>query len=338
MKKIVNALLCTSLLFAAASCSLGELLDTDFGSYDMSNPWGSWENVKPGIYLGTDDDFNPGDLIAKGTDGSIIVCDINKGSDKMPGDFKGYDADHTTYTFSYGSSKEGDYLMYTKSVLSDKAGGNSLLSVANNVTAAKKIWGALCVNLVTFPKKYKKIADGGTFWQNYKTICQKYQSIPYKDVKDQLLSEEIYYDTKWKSGVYPSDMDAKSWVIPFSGDLESMTVDRQYGWDQVGKRKVFYGGCTWGLVTYVKATVTSANYEEVAAYVAKVKSQGKYNKVYEDVADGKSTISFNAYSDEDAESTEGYSGYIYPGYKITYSSALFNTLTIEFSVCYVTFV
>lgn len=35
---------------------------------------------------------------------------------------------------------------------------------------------------------------------------------------------------------------------------------------------------------------------------------------------------------------EGYSGYIYPGYKITYTGALYNTLSIEFSVCYVTYV
>lgn len=35
---------------------------------------------------------------------------------------------------------------------------------------------------------------------------------------------------------------------------------------------------------------------------------------------------------------KGYSGYIYPGYKITYTGALYNTLSIEFSVCYVTYV
>lgn len=337
MKKTLSTLAGAAFLLTVTSCSLSDLLGLDFGAYNMADPWSSWENVTPGIYLGTDDDFNPGDLIAKGTDGSIIVCDVKSSSAKVPGDFKGYDADHTTYTFSYGTYKGTDYLKYTKQVLCDKQ-GSSLLSIANNVTAAKKLWGAECVNLVTFPKKYKKIANGGTFMENYKTICQKYQKLPFQDIKDQLLAEQVYYDVKWIDGLYPAEMNAKGWVIPYTGQMESMTVNRQYDWDRVGERKIFYGGCTWEKVDYVKATVTDATYEEVAAYIAKVKASGKYNVVYEDTADGKSVISFKAGSNDEAENTDGYSGYIAPGYKITYTSALYNTLSIEFSVVYTTFV
>lgn len=336
MKKIANALLCASLMLAATSCSLKELFDVDWGGYNQSDPWSSWTSVKPGIYLGTDDDFNPGDLIAKGTDGSIIVCEVDDDAD-VPREFKGYDGDHRTYTFSYDTYKGTKFLKYTMAVLCDKP-GTSLLAIVNNVEAARKLWGAECVNLVTFPKKYKKIADGGDFAQNYKTICQKYQKLPYQDLKDQLLAEEVHYDVKWLNGLYPSDMDAKGWVIPYGGQLESMTVCRQYDWDQIGNRKIFYGGCNWGKVFSVKATITEADYAKAAAYVAEIKSKGHYNKVSEDSSDGKTFVSFKSYSDDEAESTEGYKGYISPTYEVSYSTALFNTLSVDFEVVYTTFV
>ena len=336
MKRAFIALLGATLLLSATSCTLSDILGIDLAGYDMNDPWGSWEKVKPGVYVGTDKDYNEGDLIAKGTDGSIL-CGKVKDVKDMPREFKGYDAKRTTYEFSYGESEGKKYLTCTKHVLSEEQ-GSSMFTFATNVDAAKKLWPSEGVGIMTTPKKYKKVAAGGDFMHNYKAICQKYQSIPYKSPDEQLVTDHTEYAVKWINSLYPSDMDAKGWVVPYTGKCESFTVNRQHGWDDVGRRKILWGGCSWGNVTYVIATVTEADYASALEYVNKVKSLGKYNYVYEDVADGSSVISFKAWSDDSTENTEGYSGYIYPGYKITYTGALYNTLSIEFSVCYVTYV
>ena len=82
-----------------------------------------------------------------------------------------------------------------------------------------------------------------------------------------------------------------------------------------------------------------ATYEEALQYVNSVKASGHYNVVFEDAAiDGK-TISFKADSDDKAESTEGYSGYICPSYAISFTDLLgTTTLTIKFGVGYTTYV
>ena len=335
MKRVFNAIAVAALLLAS-SCTLSDIIGIDLAGYDMNDPWGSWEKVKPGVYVGTDKSYNEGDLIAKGTDGSIL-CGKVKDKTDMPLEFKGYDGDHTTYTFDYGESKGTKILKCTKAVLSDNQ-STYPMAIATNVAAARKLWGAEGIGIMTTPKKYKKVAAGGDFMHNYKAICKKYQSIPYKDPKDQIVSDHTEYDVKWNSSLYPSDMDAKGWVVPYTGKCEVFTVNRQYGWDDIGNRKILWGGCSWGIVTYVKATVTDADYATALQYVNKVKSLGKYNYVYDDVADGGSVISFKATSNDEAENTDGYSGYIHPEYKITYTSALYNTLSIEFGVTFVTFV
>ena len=337
MRKLFPALLIAALTLAAVSCKLSDI--TGIGlDYNVSDPWSSWEKVEPGIYVCIDDDFGKGDLIAKGKDNSMVVCNTDT-SGPVPRDFKAFDGDKTAYTFSYGTFKGSDYLKCTISLASEERGA-TLMTTMTDIKSTKALWGANCSSLLTFPKKYKKVHAGGNLLDNYKWICQKYQSLPYAAPEDQLVESYMEYGTKWSSARYPSEMDSKGWVIPYTGPgkFEYQEICQQIDWDGVGNRKILWGGCHWGKVDYVRACVSGLTYEEAASYVAKVKSLAKYNVTYEDVADGSSTISFNVWSDDRSESTEGFSGYIYPSYKIVYTTALTPTLTIEFAVCYITYV
>lgn len=330
------ALSCAGLLLAASSCTLTDILNFD---YDINDPWGSWEKIDPGIYECIDDSFGKGAVIAKGTDNSLIECNTDT-SAPVPAKFAAFDGTDTVYDFSYGEYDGNKYLKCTISKMSKERGG-TIATAMTDIESTKKLWGARCSGIASFPSKYRKVHKGGKFIDNYKWMCQKYQSLPYKAPEDQLVSSYTEYGTKWSNARYPAAMDAQGWVIPYTGNgkFEWQEVCNQVGWNGVGKRKVFYAGsCIWGLTTYVKACVSGLTYEDAAEYVAKVKSQGHYNDIKEDTADGSKLISFEAYSNDDAENTEGYSGYICPGYKILYSDLLTPTLTIEFSVCYTTFV
>lgn len=336
MKRTFKAIAFSAILLVLASCTLEDIIGIDFAGYDMSDPWGSWEKVKPGIYVGNEKGYNDGDLIAKGTDGSILSAKVGDEYD-VPYKFKGYDADHTTYEFSYGESKGKKYLTCVINVLSDNQSSHPFY-ITTNVKAYKSIIASEGVSLMTTPKKYSKVASGGDILQNYKTICQKYQKLPYQAPKDQLIIDHTEYDVKWINSLYPSDMNSRGWVVPYSGKCESFTVNRQYGWESVGNRKILWGGCKWENVTWVIATVTDVDYAKALEYVNKVKATGKYDDVYEDMADGSGIVSFKATSKDPEANKEGYDGYIHPTYEITYTSALYNTMTIKFGVAYVTYV
>lgn len=339
MKKAFSLSVLLAAAICLSSCTLSDLLGINL-DYDISNPWSSWDKVSPGVYLGTEDGYNKDEVIAKGTDGSIITCDVDKGSSITPREFGGFDGTDTVYGFGGDKYKGSDYLWKTIDVMSKEPSNQSILTVSTNIDATKKLWGAKGVGLITSPKKYKKLDKGGTFWDNYKFICSKYQDGGYVDPAQQLTTSYTVYDTKWLYDKYPSDMNARGWVVPYtgSGKIEWMTVCRQKGWDDRGKRKTLWGGCSFENITYVKAEISGISYDDAAAYVAKVKAEGKYNKLLHDSADGSSMISFETCSDDSTESTEGFSGYITPQYKISYTTTLFTTLTVEFSVEYVTYV
>ena len=338
MKKALFALIGAGLLFS--SCTLSDILGIDF-SYNVSDPWSSWEKVEPGIYVCTDKELGEGELIAKGTDNSMIVCETASKS-LVPTDFKAFDGTNTVYEFGYGSHKGKDFLKCSIHVASEEK-GSTLVTVLTDVKSVKATWGAECSSLVTFPKKFKKVHKGGKFLENYKWICQKYQSLPYQAPEDQLVYSYMEYGTKWFSNKYPSDMEARHWVIPYSGPgkFEYEEVCKQIDWDEVGNRKILWGGCQWGKVFMVQACVSGLTYDEAMSFVDKVRSQAKYNKTLEDYADGKN-IELYVTSDDSTESCEGFSGYVHPSYKIKFidalTSALSSTLTIEYNVEYITYV
>ena len=328
-------------MLSAASCTLSDVLGIGF-DYDMNDPWGSWEKVEPGIYVCIDDSFGKGDLIAKGSDNSMICCNTDTSS-PIPKDFKAFDGTKTEYSFSYGEYKGEQYLKCSIAVASEER-GKTLTTTMTDIASTKALWGAECSSILTFPKKYKKVHKGGKFLDNYKWICQKYQALPYKAPEDQLVSSYKEYGTKWSSSRYPSDMDAKSWVIPYSGPgkFEYEEVCKQINWDDRGEHKPLWGGCNWGKVFKVDACISGLTYEEAASFISKVKGLAKYNKTIEDTADGSNTICFHVTSDDSTENTEGASGYITPSYKLTFINALTeafaSTLTIEYEVVYVTYV
>ena len=322
----------------AASCSLSDIIGVNL-DYNQDNPWESWEKTKAGVYLGIADGWNKDEVIAKGTDGSIIVCKVD-GSGDLPREFSGFDGKNTIYTFGQSQYKGTKIFTHTVSIVSETQ-STAMDAITANVTATKKLWGAKGIGLITTPKKYKKIAAGSDFWGNYKSICQKYQAGGYVAPENQLVTEYTEFDTKWFTDKYPKDMDARGWVVPYTGKgkIEWMTVSHQQGWDDHGNRKVFYGGCDFADVTYVKAEITGITYDEAAEYLNKVKSSGKYNVQSPDnYADGSTSFAFKAWSDDNAESTEGYKGYICPNYDIKFTSLLGPTLTIEFAVSYTTYV
>ncbi|MBR4809342.1 MAG: hypothetical protein IK031_03575 [Bacteroidales bacterium] len=339
MRKAFFALLGAGLLMSA--CTISDILGIDF-SYDISDPWGSWEKVEPGIYVCTDEDLGKGELIAKGTDNSMIVCETETSS-PIPAEFKAYDGDKTTYEFGYGEYKGKQFLKCSIHVASEEK-GSTMVTVLTDVKSIKATWGAECSSLVTFPKKFKKVHKGAKFLENYKWICQKYQTLPYQAPEDQLVYSYKEYGTKWFSNRYPSDMDAKNWVIPYSGPgkFEYEEVWKQIDWDDRGNHKALWGGCDFGKVFRVEACISGLSYEEAAAFIDKVRSQAKYNKTYEDYADGANSMQLYVYSDDSTENTEGYSGYIFPSYKVTFTNAIMpqfaSTLTIEYEVQYETYI
>ncbi|MBO4566223.1 MAG: hypothetical protein J5695_03250 [Bacteroidales bacterium] len=339
MKRLLFALCCATLLLSATSCTLSDILGIDF-SYDISDPWSSWEKVEPGIYVCTDKELGEGELIAKGTDNSMIVCETGSNS-VVPTDFKAFDGNKTVYQFGYGTHKGKDYLSCSISVASEEK-GSTLVTALTDIKSVKATWGAECSSLVTFPKKFKKVHKGGKFLDNYKWICQKYQTLPYLAPEDQLVSSYREYGTKWFSDKYPSDMEAKGWVIPYSGPgkFEYEEVCKQIDWDEQGNRKVLWGGCQWGKVFKVEACISGLTYEQASDFVNKVQGKAKYNKTVENYFDGK-TFEWYVTSDDSTESTEGYGGYIHPTYIIKFVDAFASfasTLTIEYDVVYVTFV
>lgn len=336
MKRLFVALSCAGLLAVASSCNLTDLLNFD---YDINDPWGSWERMEPGIYECIDDSFGKGDVIAKGTDNSLIECNTDT-SAPIPADFAAFDGTDKVYEFGYGEYDGNKYLHCTISKMS-KERGATVVTAMTDIESTKKLWGARCSSIASFPSKYKKVHKGGSFMENYKWMCQQYQSLPFKAPEDQLVISYKEYGTKWSSERYPSAMDSEAWVIPYTGGgkFEYQEICRQMGWDGVGRRKVFYSGkCIWGQVDYVKACVSGLTYEEAAEYVAKVRTMAHYNKIIEDAADGSRMISFEVISDDEGMNMEGFAGYVYPGYKIVYNNLLTPTLTIEFSVCYMTYV
>ena len=333
MRKAVLALLGAGLLMSA--CTLTDLVKFD---YDINDPWSSWLKMEPGIYVCIDDSFGKGDLIAKGTDNSIIECNTDT-SMPIPDKFGAFDGNKTVYSFGYTTYDKKDYLICDISVMSEEK-GSTIATTTTDIQSTKALWGAKCVNLATFPSKYKKVQKGGSFQENYKWICQNYQTLAYVAPESQFITSYKEYGTKWSNDRYPNELNSKGWVVPYTagGKFEFQEICQQKGWNDIGRRKILWGGCSWGEVDYVRAGVSGITYEEAAAYVEKVKSLGKYNKVHEDFADGSKSISFVAYSDDSTENTEGFSGYIYPGYSIKYTNYLTPTLSIEFSVCYMTYV
>lgn len=341
MKRLLITLAGAAALLCLASCSISDVIGINF-DYDIMNPWNSWEKLEPGIYLGTEDGYNKGDIIAKGTDLSMITCNVDGNYEVTPPDFKAYDGQNTLYTFGYDERKGNKYLHKTLTVVSDQASTSSISTLSSNVDAVRKLWGANCSALVMSPKKYKKIANGGDFLANYEKICQEYQNgLPYQAPDQQLTIEYTKFDTEWLYNLYPQDMNARGWVVPYTGKgkIEWCTVDRQRGWEEKGTRKVLWGGCSWENVTWVKAEISGLEFGDALEYVNKVKASGKFNQVIEDTASEElGVISFNATSDDSSESTEGFGGYIHPSYEISYSSLLYKTLTITFGVVYVTYV
>lgn len=341
MKKVLETMAVAVLAFSAVSCTISDIIGINL-DYDLNDPWSSWEKVPAGVYVGTDDSYNKGDIIAKGTDGSMIAGKVPGQGQKIPGDFCAYDGKNTTYEFGMGEYKGQDYLNKTVRIVSDAQSTGSFVTGMNNVASTRKLWASKGVGIITTPKKYKKIAAGGDMTANYKAICSKYQAGGYVSLDEQLTVEYTKYDTEWLYDKYPADMNSRGWVVPYTGPgkLEFVSVFRQKGWDEVGNRLILWGGCQFSNITWVKAQVSGISYEEAKAYVDNVKASGKYNVVTEDVADGSKMISFIAHSNDEIEHPDqsGYGGYIHPSYKITFASVMGTVLSIEFGVTYVTYV
>ena len=323
------------------SCTISDIIGINL-DYNINDPWSSWEKVSPGVYVGTDKSYNEGDIIAKGTDGSMITGKVPGKGQKLPGEFSAYDGKNTVYSFGIGESKDGDYPYKTVTIVSDEQSTGTIVSAMSNVAATRKLWGAKAVGIVTTPKKYKKIAAGGDMLANYKTICKKYQEGGYVSLDQQLTIEYTKYLTEWLYDQYPADMNARGWVVPYTGKgtIEYVTVCREKGWENTKDLLVLWGGCQFSNVTWVRAQISGLSYEDAKAYIDNVKASGKYNVVTEDEADGSQLISFIAYSNDELERPDkaGYKGYIHPAYKITFSTLLAPTLTIEFGVTRVIYV
>lgn len=340
MRKLFISAAFAALALASVSCKLTDIFsDLSKFDYDINDPWGSWERVEPGVYLGTEKNYNEGEIIAKGTDNSMICCKVNGNYDVTPPDFVAFDAKNTTYTFGHSEYKQSKVLTCAMTIVS-KEQSKDMFSVTANEEATKKTWAARAVGICSTPSKYKKLTKGGDFLANYKYICEKYQNeLPYTEPAKQLIVSYMDYRGNWLTGKYPADMDSRGWVVPYSGPgrIESCTVTRQQGWDDIGKRKVLWGGCKFENVCWVEARVSGITYDDALTYVNSVKAAAKYNNVIEDDA-LNGVISFKADSNDKGESTEGYSGYICPSYEITFIDLMGGTLTIKFGVTYVTYV
>ena len=368
MKKILTALMCIAVGLFWTACDPNNPGNpgNPTNPIDPSEDAGldQWQRVlkhiKPGIYRGlSDEELNAG--MSMGYDKCVLaVCGDGTGfyikdietSNPIP-EIIAYDNDLTFYTISSSEPQIGVY-NYDKKITVYSREQLEGLSTSMCDIAKQRQFYAINFGFSEYQTGtmigncFRKIDDAPDFKTAYEKIFNyvmtKGEYVPFENL---FIYEHTIFGNGWHSELYPSDMDAKSWVIPYrgKGKIERFSVYRQRNWTYDPKWYMFYGPCNYELVTYVECDLICEEADAIE-WFNKVTAEAKYNYVYENQTgivkswnneDEVVSVGYNYSCTDEGMDLEGYNGYVHPFYEMLWE-AYFKQMTIKFGVGWVTFV
>ena len=374
MQKLLFTLTCIAGAFLLAACNPNKPNNPDNPNVPY-NPedhpedasLSNWEKclkyIQPGIYQGlTDEELQTGGMnmgynnviLAICEDGtSFYVSNITNGTVIAP--FTAFDGKLTFYNYGATKNDKGEFL-YNKEIKTYSV--DKLTSIGNatrDINSQLKLWA---VNFgfddyfykgTMIQKYFRRIGEAKDFNSTYEKIFNlaKHQGA-FTAEQDYFVTSHTIYGAGWHNELYPSDLNAKNWVIPYDGEgkIERFAVYRQRNWAYDDRWYLFYGPCNYGLVTWVECDVICDSDEAIRWY-NKVATEAKYNRtnpnktgIYPSYNDPEviSTVGYGYYSTGDDLDLSGYEGYICPTYEMIWLGGYNNFMTMKFGVEWVTYV
>lgn len=282
-----------------------------------------YESAEPGIYVNSE-----GELVAKGTDGSVFMIDDTSQflstlamycEPFYPAGFQAWDGKSSIYSFSMDYYNDNDGNAFT-SHYEDTIG-----TVVVAEYPASGLYSIDAVKLeFTMPfmsfDDYNKIAEAGDFETTYKTIAKMLQKAGPIVVPADMIQKYTKFDCQWLSDRYPAAMEQAKYVIPYtgSGNIKYMRVDREFEGGKTPDGYVWLYPCDVDDVVEIEVVIENVSKEDAAAYIQKVKTEGVYSQFNEN--NDIFTANSDNYYDEDVHgpAPEGTKGFVFPTYSVLY--------------------
>ncbi len=282
-----------------------------------------YESAEPGIYVNSE-----GELVAKGTDGSVFMIDDTSQflstlamycEPFYPAGFQAWDGKSSIYSFSMDYYNDNDGNAFT-SHYEDTIG-----TVVVAEYPASGLYSIDAVKLeFTMPfmsfDDYNKIAEAGDFETTYKTIAKMLQKAGPIVVPADMIQKYTKFDCQWLSDRYPAAMEQAKYVIPYtgSGNIKYMRVDREFEGGKTSNGYVWLYPCDVDDVVEIEVVIENVSKEDAAAYIQKVKTEGVYSQFNEN--NDIFTANSDNYYDEDVHgpAPEGTKGFVFPTYSVLY--------------------
>jgi len=282
-----------------------------------------YESAEPGIYVNSE-----GELVAKGTDGSVFMIDDTSQflstlamycEPFYPAGFQAWDGKSSIYSFSMDYYNDNDGNAFT-SHYEDTIG-----TVVVAEYPASGLYSIDAVKLeFTMPfmsfDDYNKIAEAGDFETTYKTIAKMLQKAGPIVVPADMIQKYTKFDCQWLSDRYPAAMEQAKYVIPYtgSGNIKYMRVDREFEGGKTSDGYVWLYPCDVDDVVEIEVVIENVSKEDAAAYIQKVKTEGVYSQFNEN--NDIFTANSDNYYDEGVHgpAPEGTNGFVFPTYSVLY--------------------
>ena len=327
----------------------------------------AFRDAQPGIYRATERYWMaPNAIIAKGTDGSVFQIADATAYDKnefLPRSFTANDDGRTFYTFLSGDEEGNVVFQKILSEYSDEETTSTDYLVAGDygLTARQMRWrfydefynmqkgktmkllGGYDVDAdYQWTVEYERIADAGNFEEIFTALCKMVQTAGEIELpKDQFTQEHCFYGLPWPYDAYPQEMNDKRWVVPFAGKgrIENFIIYRQREWGTSPDYYQLFGNCNLDNIFKISMLVTGWDEQEAADYVNSIRNMtDRYYRLYADISfEGGESLTVDSYGNVPEELTEGYKGYLYPSYTVSYLTTT-GRFSIEFNYSYVTYV
>lgn len=299
-----------------------------------------YESAEPGIYVNSE-----GELVAKGTDGSVFMIDDTSQflstlamycEPFYPAGFQAWDGKSSIYSFSMDYYNDNDGNAFT-SHYEDTIG-----TVVVAEYPASGLYSIDAVKLeFTMPfmsfDDYNKIAEAGDFETTYKTIAKMLQKAGPIVVPADMIQKYTKFDCQWLSDRYPAAMEQAKYVIPYtgSGNIKYMRVDREFEGGKTSDGYVWLYPCDVDDVVEIEVVIENVSKEDAAAYIQKVKTEGVYSQFNEN--NDIFTANSDNYYDEDVHgpAPEGTKGFVFPTYSVLYVNG---SLIIKYTLSKVVYV
>ena len=284
-----------------------------------------YEETAPGIYMKGDS------LLAKGTDGSIFVIpDVNDlgspmGEKFYPNHFAGYDGKATTYEFSmeYANDNDGNWLTQTfEDTVFYAQKSEWAANATEQVYSLDHALNVLVYSYFYNISRFEKIADASDFDNTYLAIAKMVQKGgPIVKPSEMISKYTKYSPDHWLSELYPADMEAKKYVVPYTGkgSITYMSVDHLF---ENGKKE----GAFWipeyvqtDDVNSITVVMSDVPVDDVRAYIQKITDEVSHSRESKNLDTGE-LISFQI----DSEDYDEMGVVVYPQYEITYVASTKN--------------